>query len=58
LIRYASSGYLAIDNNLAEQHMKTIATGRNYAQFPLMPSPRRSVTGIVLITTSLALLKI
>jgi len=28
LIRYASSGYLAIDNNLAEQHMKTIATGR------------------------------
>src|SRR6516165_760120 len=28
LIRYASSGYLAIDNNLAEQHMKTVATGR------------------------------
>jgi transposase len=28
LIRYASSGYLAIDNNVAEQHMKTIATGR------------------------------
>src|SRR5262249_28142628 len=28
LIRYASSGYLAIDNNLAEQHVKMIATGR------------------------------
>jgi transposase len=28
LIRYTSSGYLAIDNNVAEQHMKTIATGR------------------------------
>jgi transposase len=28
LIRYASSGYLAIDNNVAEQHMKTIAIGR------------------------------
>ena len=28
LIRYAGSGYLAIDNNVAEQHMKTIATGR------------------------------
>jgi hypothetical protein len=27
-IRYASSGYLAIGNNVAEQHMKTIATGR------------------------------
>jgi transposase len=28
LTRYASSGYLAIDNNVAEQHMKTIAIGR------------------------------
>jgi len=28
LKRYASSGYLSIDNNVAEQHMKTIATGR------------------------------
>lgn len=28
LIRYASSGYLAIDNNVAEQHMKTVAIGR------------------------------
>jgi hypothetical protein len=28
LILYTSSGYLAIDNNVAEQHMKTIATGR------------------------------
>ena len=28
LIRYASSGYLAIDNNVSEQHMMTIATGR------------------------------
>jgi hypothetical protein len=28
LCRYASSGYLAIDNNVAEQQMKTIATGR------------------------------
>ena len=28
LTRYATSGYLAIDNNVAEQHMKTIAIGR------------------------------
>lgn len=28
LKRYTSSGYLAIDNNVAEQQMKTIATGR------------------------------
>ena len=28
LIRYTSSGYLSIDNNVSEQHMKTIATGR------------------------------
>jgi transposase len=28
LQRYTSSGYLSIDNNVAEQHMKTIATGR------------------------------
>ena len=28
LRRYTSSGYLSIDNNVAEQHMKTIATGR------------------------------
>jgi transposase len=28
LTRYASSGYLAIDNNVSEQHMKTVATGR------------------------------
>jgi hypothetical protein len=28
LRRYASSGYLSIDNNVSEQHMKTIATGR------------------------------
>lgn len=28
LRRYTSSGYLSIDNNVAEQHMKTIAIGR------------------------------
>jgi transposase len=28
LKRYTGSGYLSIDNNLAERHMKTIATGR------------------------------
>jgi transposase len=28
LQRYTSSGYLSIDNNVSEQHMKTIATGR------------------------------
>jgi transposase len=28
LTRYTSSGYLAIDNNLSEQHMKTVAIGR------------------------------
>jgi hypothetical protein len=28
LKRYLGSGFLAIDNNVAEQHMKTIATGR------------------------------
>ena len=33
LIRYASSGYLAIDNNVSEQHMKTIATGRKNRLF-------------------------
>ena len=38
LIRYASSGYLAIDNNVSEQHMKTIATGRNYAGLRIMRS--------------------
>ena len=26
--RYTSSGYLSIDNNVAEQHMNTISTGR------------------------------
>ena len=26
--RYTGSGYLSIDNNVSEQHMKTIATGR------------------------------
>ena len=31
LKRYTGSGYLSIDNNVSEQHMKTIATGRNYA---------------------------
>ena len=28
LRRYLEQGYLAIDNNVSEQHMKTIATGR------------------------------
>jgi transposase len=28
LRRYTSSGYLSIDNNVSERHMKTIATGR------------------------------
>jgi len=28
LKRYTGSGYLSIDNNVSEQHMKTIATGR------------------------------
>jgi transposase len=28
LARYACSGYLSIDNNVAEQQMKTVATGR------------------------------
>jgi hypothetical protein len=28
LKRYTTSGYLSIDNNVSEQHMKTIATGR------------------------------
>ena len=28
LVRYSRSGYLSIDNNVAEQHMKTVATGR------------------------------
>jgi hypothetical protein len=42
LSQYASSGYLAIDNNVAEQQMKKIATGRNYAQSPIMQSPTPS----------------
>jgi transposase len=33
LSRYASSGYLAIDNNVAEQQMKKIATGRKNWMF-------------------------
>jgi transposase len=28
LKRYTTSGFLSIDNNVSEQHMKTIATGR------------------------------
>jgi transposase len=28
LRRYTSSGFLSIDNNVSEQHMKTVATGR------------------------------
>ena len=28
LQRYTGSGYLSIDNNVSERHMKTIATGR------------------------------
>jgi hypothetical protein len=32
-MRYASSGYPAIDNNVSEQHMKTIATGRKTRLF-------------------------
>ena len=45
LIRYTSSGYLAIDNNVSEQHMKTIATGRNYAGPGIMRSrpPERAL---------------
>ena len=36
LQRYTGSGYLSIDNNVSVQHMKTIATGRNYAGLEIM----------------------
>src|SRR5262249_48051059 len=39
LLRYASDGRLEIDNNSSERTLRPCAIGRNYAQFPLMPSP-------------------
>ncbi len=33
LTRYASSGYLAIDDNVSKQHMKTTTTGRKNWMF-------------------------
>ena len=58
LCRYPEHGHLSIDNNLAERMLRAQAIGRRYAQSPLMRSPRRSVTAIASITTSLALLEI
>ena len=53
LLLYANDGRLEIDNNSSERTLRPCAIGRNYAQLPLMPSPRRSVTGIASITASL-----
>jgi hypothetical protein len=38
LLRYTEQGFLEIDNNASERGEKTIAIGRNYAQFPFMRS--------------------
>ncbi len=58
LTRYLEHGRLSIDNNASERGMKPVALGRNYAQFPLMPSPRRSVTKIASITMARAPLEL
>jgi transposase len=38
LTRYLENGLLEIDNNAAERALRTVAIGRNYAQFPIMRS--------------------
>src|SRR5215472_13464943 len=58
LLLYASDGRLEIDNNSSERTLRPCAIGRNYAQLPIMRSPRRSVTRIASITTSPAPLEI
>ncbi len=39
---YCADGRLEIDNNLCENALRPFVTGRNYAQCPVMRSPRRS----------------
>jgi hypothetical protein len=58
LCRYPEHEGLSIDNNLAERMLRAQALGRRYAQFPLMPSPRRSVTRIVSLTMERAPLEL
>jgi transposase len=58
LRRYPEHGELSIDNNPAERMLRAQAIGRRYAQFPLMPSPRRSVTRIASITMARAPLEL
>jgi transposase len=38
LTRFVGSGFLAIDNNIAERTLRHIAIGRNYADLPIMRS--------------------
>jgi hypothetical protein len=45
LLLYASDGRLEIDNNSSERTLRPCAIGRNYAQFPLMWSPRTPALG-------------
>jgi transposase len=44
--RYTEDGRLEIDNNTSERTLRLCAIGRNYAQFPIMPSPWVSTAGI------------
>ncbi len=58
LVRPLEAGFLELDNGACERAFKPVALGRNYAQFPLMPSPRRSVTKIASITMARAPLEL
>jgi Transposase IS66 family len=51
---YTEDGRLEIDNNTSERTLRPAAIGRNYAQFPVMRSSRRSDTRIAWVTTVLA----
>jgi hypothetical protein len=42
LCRYVQDGDLAIDNNAAENALRGVAIGRNYAESPIMLSKRWS----------------
>ena len=42
LTRFVEDGRISPDNNLCELQLRDIATGRNYAEFPIMRSSRRS----------------
>jgi transposase len=58
LKRPLEAGFLEPDNGACERAFKPVGIGRRYAQFPIMRSPRGSVTTIASITTSFSLLEI